>query len=157
MVLSLMEHVRRSYRSQNVVVAKDKATGAWELLPVTSPGQIVPGLLIYRFAHTMYYANAQQLYDQMNDLTAQAKPSLSWFCIDASAVADIDFSAAETLREIHGVLKSRGVRLVWVNVIEPVKHELDIYGITGLIGKDAFYQNIKDAVDDFQDPVRSKL
>lgn len=149
MVLSLVEHVRRSYRSQNVVVAIDRATGAWELLPVSSPGQIVPGLLIYRFAHTMYYANSQQLYDQVTVLAREANPLLSWFCIDASAVADIDFSAAETLREIHGILNRRGIRLIWVNVIDPVKKELDNYGITELVGKDAFHQNIREVVDAF--------
>ncbi len=147
MVLSLMEHVRRSYQSQNVVLARDKTTGAWRLLPVTSPQQIEGGLLLYRFAHTMYYANAQQLFEQVIGLVGEADPPLSWFCIDASAVADVDFSAAETLREIYGILKGRGVRLLFTNVIDSVKSEFDRYEITGLIGKDAFFQNIGDVVD----------
>ncbi len=147
MVLSLIEHVRRSYRSQNVVLMIDQATGAWRLLPVTAPQQVKPGLLLYRFAHTIYYANAQQLFDQMIGLVDGAKPPLAWLCVDASAVADVDFSAAETLREIHGILKDRGTRLVWANVTDPVLVELDRYGITGLIGKDAFYDNISDVMD----------
>ncbi len=147
MVLSLMEHVRRSYRSQNVVLAIDKTTGAWRLFPVTAPAQVVPGLLLYRFAHTIYYANAQQLFDQIIGLVETAEPALSCFCIDASAVADVDFSAAETLREIYGILKARGIRLVWANVIDPVKAEFDKYEITGLMGQDAFYQNISDVLD----------
>jgi len=146
MVLSLIEHVRRSYRSQNVVLAMDKTTGSWRLFPVTAPQQALPGLLLYRFAHTMYYANAQQLFDQIIGLIETADPHLSWFCIDASAVADVDFSAAETLREIHSILMLRGTRLVWANVIDPVKAEFDKYEITQLIGKDAFYQNISDVV-----------
>jgi high affinity sulfate transporter 1 len=147
MVLSLMEHVRRSYRSQNVVLAPDQSTGAWRLLPVSVPEQARPGLLLYRFAHTMYYANAQQLFEQVTGLVECAQPPLSWFCIDASAVADVDFSAAETLRELHSFLQDRGIRLVWVNVIEPVKAELDRYELTGLIGADAFYDNISDVVE----------
>jgi len=147
MVLSLMEHVRRSYRSQNVVLAMDATTGAWRLFPVTAPAQVVPGLLLYRFAHTIYYANAQQLFDQIIGLVETAEPPLSCFCIDASAVADVDFSAAETLREIYGILKSRGIRLVWANVIDPLKAEFDKYEITGLMGQDAFYKNISDVLD----------
>ncbi len=150
MVLSLMEHVRRSYRSQNVVLAIDKTTGDWRLLPVTAPQQIEPGLLLYRFAHTIYYANAQQLFEQIIGLVEGAEPSLSWLCIDASAVADVDFTAAETLREIYGILKGRGVRLVWANLIDPVKAELDKYEITKLFGEDAFYENISDVVDAYQ-------
>ena len=150
MVLSLMEHVRRSYRSQNIVLAMDSTTGAWRILPVTAPAQVVPGLLLYRFAHTIYYANAQQLFDQVIGLVETAEPPLSCFCIDASAVADVDFSAAETLREIYGILKSRGIRLVWANVIDPVKAEFDKYEITGLMGQDAFYQNISDVLDAYR-------
>jgi len=147
MVLSLMEHVRRSYHSQNVVLGINKDTGVWQLLPVTAPAQVKPGLLLYRFAHTIYYANAQQLFEQIIGLVEGAHPPLSWLCIDASAVADVDFSAAETLREIYGILKARGVRLVWANVIDSVKAELDTYEITGLIGEDAFYQNISDVMN----------
>jgi high affinity sulfate transporter 1 len=150
MVLSLIEHVRRSYRSQNVVLTIDKATGNWRLLPVTAPQQIEPGLLLYRFAHTIYYANSQQLFDQIIGLVEGADPPLTWFCIDASAVADVDFTAAETLREIYGILKGRGIRLVWSNLIDPVKSELDRYEIIKLLGEDAFYENISDVVGAFQ-------
>lgn len=147
MVLSLMEHVRRSYRSQNVVLTVDKVTGVWRLLPVTAPEQAEPGLLLYRFAHTIYYANAQQLFDQISSLVQEAKPPLTWLCIDASAIADVDFSAAETLREIYGILKDRGIRLVWSNVTNIVKVEFDRYEITELFGKDVFYENISDVVN----------
>jgi len=147
MVLSLIEHVRRSYRSQNVVLSIDKASGEWQLLAVSAPQQIKPGLLLYRFAHTIYYANSQQLFDQIIGLVDKANPPLSWFCIDASAIADVDFTAAETLREIYGILKNRGVRLVWANLIDPVKQEFGKYGIIELFGKDAFYKNISDVID----------
>ena len=150
MVLSLIEHVRRSYRSQNVVLSIDKTTGNWRLLPVTAPEQVSPGLLVYRFAHTIYYANAQQLFEQIISLLEGADPALRWFCIDASAVADVDFTAAETLREIYGILKGRGVRLVWANLIDPVRLEFDKFEITDLFGKDAYYKNISDVLDAYK-------
>jgi len=145
MVLSLMEHVRRSYRSQNVVLAPDKM-GGWQAVPVTTPEQLRPGLLVYRFAHTMYYANAPQLSEQVADLVNGAEPPLAWFCIEASAVADVDFSAAATLREIHGILTGQGIRLVCADVVDLVKAELDRYALTDLIGKDAFYATVSDVV-----------
>ncbi len=141
MVLSLIEHVRRSYRSKNVIVVPDK-TGGLRVLPVTAPEQVRPGLLVYRFAHTMYYANAQQLSEQVIKLAIGAHPPLIWFCIDASAVADVDFTAASTLRDLHGILKKQGIRLVLCEVVDPVKAELDRYELTGLFGKDAFYSTI---------------
>ena len=145
MMLSLIEHVRRSYRSKNVIVVPDK-TGDWRVLPVTAPEQVRPGLLMYRFAHTMYYANAPQLSEQVVDLATGAQPPLVWFCIDASAVADVDFTAASTLRDIHGILKRQGIRLVFCQVIDLVKAELDRYELTDLFGEDAFYGTINAVV-----------
>ena len=141
MVLSLMEHVRRSYRSKNVIIVSDKTDG-WRFLPVNAPEQVRPGLLVYGFAHTMYYANAQQLYEQVLDLTSRAQPALAWFCIEASAVADVDFTAGSTLRDIYGMLKIQGTRLVFCDVIAPVKAELDRYELTELFGKDTYYSSI---------------
>jgi len=138
MVLSLIEHVRRSYRSKNAVIVPDE-TGGWRLLPVTAPEQVRPGLLIYRFAHTMYYANVQQFSEQVYDLANRAYPPLAWFCIEASAVADVDYTAAATLRDIYNILKGQGIRLVFCDVVDPVKAELDRYELTDLIGKEAFY------------------
>jgi len=155
-VMSLMEHVRRSYRSKNVVLALDSA-GGWRMLPVSSPEQIRPGLLTYRFAHTIYYANAQQLSEQVIDLVQGAQPPLSWFCLDASAVADVDYTAAATLREIHGILKGKGIRLVLAEVVDLVKDELDRYELTDLIGKDAFYKSVSDVVSAYdRTPARSE-
>jgi len=149
MVLSLIEHVRRSYRSKNVIVVTDKE-GSWHLLPVTTPEQMRPGLLVYRFAHTMYYANAQQLAEQVVDLANGAQPPLVWFCIEASAVADVDFTAASTLRDIHGILKSQGIRLVFCNVIDLVKAELDRYELTYLFGENAFYGTISTVISAYE-------
>ncbi|HXW68304.1 MAG TPA: SulP family inorganic anion transporter [Dissulfurispiraceae bacterium] len=146
MVLSLIEHVRRSYRSKNDVVVSDK-TGGWRLLPVTAPEQMRPGLLVYRFAHTMYYANAQQLSEQVVGLSNRAQPPLVWFCIEASAVADVDFTAASTLRDIHDILKSQGIRVVFCQVIDLVKAELDRYELAELFGEDAFYGTINAVVN----------
>ncbi len=145
MVLSLIEHVRRSYRCKNAVLAPDK-TGGWRALPVSSPEQIRPGLLVYRFSHTMYYANAEQLSMEVVELANKAQPPLVWFCIEASAIADVDFTAASTLRDIHGILKIQGVRIVFSEMIDIVKAELDTYELTDLFGKDAFYDTINAVV-----------
>ena len=58
MALSLLDHVRRGYRPKNTVVVANKA-GGFHTLPVNQPAQFEPGLLVYRFSHSMYDANAQ--------------------------------------------------------------------------------------------------
>ena len=121
MVLSLIDHTRKGYKPRNTVIVKADE-GGWRTQPVTDPGQFEPGLLVYRFSHSMYYANAQAFSEEALALVKDAQPPLSWFCIDAAAIDDVDYSAAATLRSIYGQLKEQDIRLVFV-----------------LVGEDAFY------------------
>ena len=98
-VLSLIDHTRRGYKPRNAVLVQE-ASGVMRAQPVASKVQAEPGLLIYRFTHSIYYANAQQLTEEITELVNTAKPPLRWLCIDASAIDDVDYSAAESLRSI---------------------------------------------------------
>ena len=89
-----------------------EAGSALHAQPVATRAQAMPGLLIYRFTHSMYYANSGQLSEELMDLVTDADPSIRWLCLDASAVDDVDYSAAETLRSLHGLLQEKGIRLV---------------------------------------------
>ena len=40
----------------------------------------------------MYYANVQLLSEEVTELVNSAQPPLRWFCIDTSAVDDVDYS-----------------------------------------------------------------
>ena len=147
-VLSLIDHTRRGYRPKNAVVVP-AATGGWLAQPVTTHAQAEPGLIIYRFTHSMYYANAEQLSEQVQALVKDAQPPVSWFCIDGSAVDDVDFSAAATLRSIYATLKEQGIRLVFTEVMKDVRTE-SRYQLSKLVGEDAFYTTKDDVVNAYK-------
>jgi len=99
--------------------------------------QAAPGLMIYRFTHSMYYANATQLRDEVLGLASRTDPPVRWVCIDASAVDDVDFTAAETLRSLHKSLDARGIRLVVAQVLDDVRAQArrqlgDLFGAVGV-------------------------
>jgi len=138
MFLSLVSHTRHGYRPKNAVIVEAQPEG-WKSAPVATQGQLLPGLLAYRFTHGMYYANAEQLSEEVTILAKEAKPPLVWFCIDASAVDDIDYTAAATLRSLYAMLREQGIRLIFYAVSDEVYAQLERSGITGLVGRDAFY------------------
>lgn len=150
-VLSLIDHTRRGYRPKNALVAPAES-GELRAQPVATKVQALPGLLIYRFTHSMYYANAEQLSEEITELANHAQPPLRWLCIDASAVDDVDFSAAETLRSIFGILKDKGIRLVVAQVMEDVKDESS-YQLGQLFGEDAFYDTIENVLEAYRQQV----
>ncbi len=149
MFLSLLSHTRHGYRPKNAVIVEAPPEG-WRSEPVASQGQLLPGLLAYRFTHGMYYANAEQLSEEVTRLAKEAKPPLVWLCIDASAVDDIDYTAAATLRSLYAMLREQGVRLIFYGVSDEVYAQLERSGITGLVGRDAIYAAVGEVISAYR-------
>jgi high affinity sulfate transporter 1 len=147
-ILSLLLHVRHGYKPKNVVLAQED--GHLRISPVTAPIEALPGLVLYRFSHDMYYANAELLAQEMLALLKAGPAPVSWLCIDMAVVDDVDFSAAATLREGYKELQSRGVRLVLAEVSEDLRAELDVSGVTELVGEDGFFERLEDVVEAYQ-------
>ena len=57
--------------------------GRWQPEPVVKAGSAAPGLVIYRFTHSIYYANCRQLADEIAFLADTVEPLLRWLCLDA--------------------------------------------------------------------------
>jgi len=139
-MLSLLAHTRHSYRPKNSLIAKSHGVrGSTEVFPIASGAQAAPGLMIYRFTHDMYYANAETLSDEVLHLMDTAEPSLRWFCIDLAAVTDIDYTSAASLRTLHHSLADHHVAIVFSHVSTGVRLNLDLSHVTELVGADAFY------------------
>lgn len=149
MALSLLDHVRRGYRPRNSLIAASES-GGWCQLPLGSLAQYEPGLMAYRFSHSLYYANAALLSDQVVELADKANPDLEWFCLDAAAIDDVDYTGAAALSFVYEALKEKGTRLVFTLVSAHTKKELDRLGIIELVGEDAFFANSGDLIAAFR-------
>jgi len=143
-VLSLVEHTRYGYRPKNAVLVPDGSGGRLPR-PVATAAQAVPGLIIYRFTHSLYYANCQQFADEISYLANTADPPLRCLCIDMSAVDDVDFSAADTFRSVYAKLKAKGIRVVAAEEIEGLKSRAK-YRLPELLGEGCLYDRLEDAV-----------
>src|SRR6185437_4285133 len=148
-VLSILDHLRFSYKPNDAVLVRD-ADGSWKERPLEQAAQAVPGLAVYRFGANLYYANANRFADQVRTLSlGGAGDAPRWICVDAEAIGDIDYSAAQTLRETLDQLAARGVRLVLAEVNPGVRAEMDTFGLTELFG-DGVYEDLPAAVAAFQ-------
>jgi SulP family sulfate permease len=148
-IASLVAHLRHGYRPLDVLIGVHK-DGHPELVPLKEAKQMAPGLLVYHFGAGMYYANAEAFSTEVRALVGSAKPPLEWIAFEMSAVGDVDFSAAAMLCELVGELKEQKVHVVFADVLEPLKRELDVSGITALVGEDAFFTGVLTVRDAFQ-------
>ncbi len=147
-VLSILDHLRYSYNPRNIVLLP-LGHHHWRSAEAAPGERTLDGLIIYRFGASLYYANAHRL---LQDVAAFVKDgrSLSWFCLDAAAIGDVDYSAAQALRRAHHELERHGARLVLAEPSPYVRGELDRYGITGLLGRDAYFDSIGGVVEAYR-------
>ncbi len=147
-VASIIDHLRRSYHPHTAVMQKSGVDQAWHGVDVGPDVRTQPGLVIYRFAGSLYYANASRFSEQVSAFITRTDPP-EWICIDASAMPDIDFSGGETIRQLQGSLSARSVRLAVAEPMKPVRDELDRDGLTQVLGADFVFPTLQDAVDAF--------
>jgi SulP family sulfate permease len=148
-LLSLIIHTRHGYKPKNSLLMADE-TGNLRVVPLSSHAQVETGLMVYRFQHSMYYANTEHFTLEVDELVDSAASPLRWFCVDAVAVDDVDFTAAATLREIYQRLKEKHIHLVMAAVEEDVLNELERSGLTGLLGADAIFETITDVIQAYR-------
>jgi MFS superfamily sulfate permease-like transporter len=134
---SVVDHLRHSYHPRSSVLAKSPA-GHWRSLPVAPGARSVAGFVIYRFGTSLYFANASRLAQDVRLLVGTGPP-VAWFCLDGAAIGDVDYSAALVVGLVFDELRAANIRLVCSNIIDPVRADLDHYGLTAKIGADGYF------------------
>ncbi|HET9724765.1 MAG TPA: SulP family inorganic anion transporter [Actinomycetota bacterium] len=146
-VLSLILHVKRHYSTRDSVVAWDQQ-GRPEERPPTSGAQSEPGLVVYRFAVGVFYANAARLMEEAMALVdVPERPR--WFVLLADAIDDIDYTGGKTLVELADQLAERGVVFGVAAVSDHVGEELDRFGVTQRIGREHVFRTLADVREAF--------
>jgi MFS superfamily sulfate permease-like transporter len=149
MALSLISHTRRGYNPHNSVLVRTPE-GYWRPVPVAQGGEAAPGLVIYRFTHSLYYANAQRFQDEALELTKPGRAQTRWFCVDGAAIDDVDFTAGAMLGSVARTLRERHIRMVFAELNIHVRRQLDRSGVTDIVGNDAYFESLEQAGEALQ-------
>ena len=146
-VASIIDHLRRSYRPATAVIEPDASGTGYHGVPVTPDARSAPGVVVYRFAASLYYAKSAHFAEDVLAMLADTSTGpLEWFCLDMAAMSDIDYTGGETLKQVQAELQEHGVKLVLSEAMPDVRTELDRYGITALIGADALFPTVAAAM-----------
>ena len=141
MALSIVEHLYHSYRPYDtlVLVAPDGTRG---LAPITERAETAPGLAIYRFGSGLYYANGSRFSEEIMDIADGADPPLRWLGVSGASIGDIDYSGADTIRQVRAELARLGVTFAMCDLNPKVRAQVDAYGLTELIGAGRIYDTV---------------
>jgi sulfate permease, SulP family len=150
---SIIDHLRHSYHPTNSILVKS-GQEHWQTLPVRPGARTEPGLVVYRFGTSPYFANASQLVHDVQVLTA-GEP-LRWLVFDCAAIGDVDYTAAAVLERIIEELTAHHIKFVLSSVLTPLRHELDRYGISSALGPGAYYDTAGAALEAFEAEPKAK-
>jgi MFS superfamily sulfate permease-like transporter len=127
MAIALINHVRRGYDPSNYLMHYDDH-GAWVASPVDQHLAITPGVYLYRFQASLYYANVEKFSREVREL-AQL-PRTRAIIVDASAIADVDYSAGLEVIAVVRRLADAGIELVLTHTVDHVRQQFDTFGIS---------------------------
>ena len=145
MALSLLRHVRHSYRPHTAVLVDD---GAGHRLPIpATPGAVSePGLVIFQFGADLFYANAGRFAEDVRSLVERAPQPVHWLVVEASALTTIDYSAARVLRSLQADLIRDGVVMVLAHAQPSLRSDLDRHHLIEVIGADHVFDSLHEAL-----------
>jgi SulP family sulfate permease len=144
--LSLMRHVRHSYRPHTLVLMPSAPAGQWQ--PVAAhPGNITaPGLIVYRFGADLFFANDHRFALEVTQLIDAAPDPVHWLIVDAGAITDLDYSAARTLGDLIRRLRQRDISVIFGRVSQYLREDMDRHGITAVVGASSVFSTLHEAL-----------
>jgi sulfate permease, SulP family len=143
--LSLFRHVGHSYRPHTTILEPD-ATGQWVSAPATPGVVTAPGLIIYRFGADLFYANATRFGDEVRAMVRRAPTPLEWLILDCGAITDIDYSAAEALRQLLADLELQKVTVLFGRVSFYLRSDMIRHGIVAAVGEANVFGRLHEAI-----------
>jgi high affinity sulfate transporter 1 len=157
-ILSLLQHVRRSYQPHTAVILRD-ATDHWRMEEPVPGKMLEPGLVMFWFGSDLFYANAGSFAAKARQLVDESPSPVRWLVIDAGAITGIDFSGASALAELQEDLAKKGVVLALAR-LNPIaggeaEQRLKRLGLIKLIGPDRIFSSRSACVEAYRTQSRT--
>jgi MFS superfamily sulfate permease-like transporter len=144
-LLAIVAHTRHSYMPYDRLLVRG-AGKLWTSMPLESGAQARPGLLMYRFGSSLYYANASRFADEVRRLLKVTGEPIRWFCLVAETMDDLDYTGSAVLRRVLDGLRKEGITFVACDVPEPVLDELERDGLLAEIGREHIFGDTDDVI-----------
>jgi SulP family sulfate permease len=141
MGLSVVEHLYHSYRPYDTLLTISPE-GRVQYAAPDAHAEAAPGLVVYRFGATLFYANASRFTEEAFELFEAADPPIRWLCVAGGAIGDVDYTGADAIRQLHQELARAGVTLLLCDLSPRVRALLDAYGLTEAIGADNLLDDV---------------
>jgi SulP family sulfate permease len=110
-----------------------------------------PGLLIFRFENSLFFANANFFADQVKRRVEESTEPVREVLIDCETMNLIDTTGASALIGLAEELREKGVRISLARAREDVRERMRRYGVEKALGEDRIRDTLTDGVKAFEE------
>jgi len=148
-IVSMLSLVYNAYNPPVYLLGRKRGANVYRPLSKEHPDdQTWPGLLLVRVEGRLFFANAQQVSEVIQELVEQAKPRV--VVLDCRAVLDIEYTALKMLVEGEQKLRDRGVSL-WLAAMNPeMKAVVEKSGLFAMLGRERLFLSLDTAVQKYE-------
>ena len=143
-IASAVDHLTHSYRPHNLML-KREADDRVQVVPFAVDVELAPGLVVYRFASNLYYANSSLFNEQLLELADSSARPPRWIVLDAVAMSNVDYTGGLAMHQTASQLRDRGVRLTIANAGKGVERDLGKYDLDELIPSGFRFGTVREA------------
>jgi high affinity sulfate transporter 1 len=140
-VLSIADRLRIAHAPSDAVIG-EIAGGGWHDIHKRPSAMSPRGFLAYRISSSLYFPNARRIHERAVELVDGALVRPRWFVLDASAVSDIDYTAAKSMLALIDELDQRGVTFAMAEVTDDLRTLMSRYGLLQKIGADHVFDTM---------------
>jgi MFS superfamily sulfate permease-like transporter len=110
----------------------------------------VPGLTIALIQGDLLFFNADHEHARLHAIADASPAGTRWLILDASAITQVDSTAAAMLEEVRADLAGRGIALGLAELHADVHGLLDRAGLIAAIGPAMIFDDLDDALRAFE-------
>jgi MFS superfamily sulfate permease-like transporter len=145
--LSLAQGVATSLRTRPVELRRLPGSTVWWPPETAARGERQEGVAVIAFQAPLLFANADTFKRAMISMIDEHEPPLSLVVLEASGIADIDFTAAAALKQVIEYCHAGEIRFALAR-LESVRAQraLERLGILAVLGTGNLFHSAEEAV-----------
>jgi MFS superfamily sulfate permease-like transporter len=111
--------------------------------------RLIPGLVLFRWAAPLFFANAEWFHERALDAVAASPTPVRWLVVTAEPVTSVDVTAADIVAKLDETLQAAGIELCFAEMKDPVQDKLKRFGLFNRLGAEVFFPTIGEAVNTY--------
>jgi high affinity sulfate transporter 1 len=147
---TLLYVLLKEMRPRDAVLGRVPDRSGFYKLHRTKGAQAIPGLIVYLIEGSLLFFNVEFVKSRLMALAQAAPPETRWFVLDASAIVQIDSTAAAMLEDVHGAFAKQGMAMGIAGLHYEPRALLDRAGLLEIIGQKMLFEDLEDIMPAFE-------